>query len=85
MNTSKLRDFFRREMSAAKRDGSWFRLGGVERGASGAGTGQVAAKTRFSLAHGEEIAVKAADKERKGRPRARGRWWRRGRGWLEDG
>ena len=31
-NTAKLRDFFRREMSAAKRDGSWFSLGRVERG-----------------------------------------------------
>jgi hypothetical protein len=29
---SDLREFFRREMSAAKRDGSWFRLGSVERG-----------------------------------------------------
>ena len=27
-----LREFFRREMNAAKRDGSWFRLGSVERG-----------------------------------------------------
>ena len=32
MNTSKLREFFRREMFSAKRDGSWFRLGSVERG-----------------------------------------------------
>ncbi|MDG7005298.1 MAG: hypothetical protein JRN04_04720 [Nitrososphaerota archaeon] len=32
MNTAKLRDFFRREMYSAKRDGSWFRLGRVERG-----------------------------------------------------
>ena len=32
VNTSKLRDFFRREMYSAKRDGSWFRLGSVERG-----------------------------------------------------
>ena len=31
-NTAKLRDFFRREMFSAKRDGSWFRLGSVERG-----------------------------------------------------
>ncbi|MDG6970552.1 MAG: hypothetical protein JRN54_05530 [Nitrososphaerota archaeon] len=32
MSHSDLREFFRREMSAAKRDGSWFRLGSVERG-----------------------------------------------------
>ena len=31
-NTAKLRDFFRREMFSAKRNGSWFRLGAVERG-----------------------------------------------------
>ena len=31
-NTAKLRDFFRREMFSAKRNGSWFRLGSVERG-----------------------------------------------------
>ena len=32
VNTARLRDFFRREMYSAKRNGSWFRLGRVERG-----------------------------------------------------
>ena len=31
-DTPNLRDFFKREMLAAKRNGSWFRLGRVERG-----------------------------------------------------
>ena len=32
ISTSTLREFFKREMHAAKRNGSWFRLGSVERG-----------------------------------------------------